>query len=339
MSAKKLSVKKSATSKDVAKLAGVSQSTVSRVFNTAGGYGVKDSLRERVLAAARELEYRPNLVASGMSSGKTNIVGLVVGESLGPFYNSVVSRFTKKIQDIGKQCLIFKIPRQNEIDHIIEKVIQFQVDAVIITASAITKVLTETIVNDDIPVVLFNRFIPDINTSIVYIDPIEGARLAAEYFYSKGHRNIGYIQFFHETGEEMEKKVGFYSKLREHGIFQIQEEKSDYDYKEGYAAGLRMLSAANPPTAIFCTSDLIAMGVVDAARHELGLRIPEDLAVIGYDDVEMASWKAYDLTTIHQPVEEAIDETVSIIEKTLNEDEKSVEIKMLKPTLRKRGTV
>lgn len=339
MGESKVPFNKTSTSRDVARLAGVSQSTVSRVFNSKSGYGVKAEVKERVLEAAREIGYRPNLVARGMISGKTNIVGLVVGDSLGPFYNRIINNFVEKIQEIGKQCLVFKVPRQEQIDAIIERVIQFQVDAVVITASAMTKVMAEAIVNNDIPVVLFNRFIPGVDISTVYVDPVEGSGLVADYIAENGHRNIGYIQFTKETGEEIEKKIGFYSKLRQYGIYQIKEEQSGYDYKEGYEAGLRMLTGENRPSAVFCTSDLIAMGVMDAARCELKLRIPEDLSVVGYDDIEMSCWKSYDLSTVHQPIDELIEKTVNIVEQLLANEEKKTYIEMVNPVLVKRSSV
>ena len=324
---------KSITSKDVAKQAGVSQSTVSRVFNSPQGCTVKPLVKERVLSVAKELGYRPNLVARGMISGRTNIVGLVVGDSLGPFYNAIINSFVKKLQDIGKQCLVFKVPRQDQIDQIIERVIQFQVDAVVITASAMTKVMAETIIGNDIPVVLFNRFIPGTDINTVYVDPIYGSGLVADYLYKNGHRNIGYIQFTRETSEEVEKKVGFYSKLRQHQIYQIQEEKSEYDYQAGYEAGVRMLHKDNPPTAIFCTSDLIAMGVMDAARFKLGIKIPEELSVIGYDNIDMASWEAYSLTTVQQPIQDMIEEVVHMVDVLLKDGKSKHRIQMIEPRL------
>lgn len=338
MAEKKVSFNKSVTSRDVARLAGVSQSTVSRVFNNDGGYGVKPLLRERVLNAADEIGYRPNLVARGMISGKTNVIGLVVGDSLGPFYNRIINSFAEKIQAIGKQCLIFKVPRQEQLDLIIERVVQFQVEAVVITASAMTKVMAEAMLDNDIPVVLFNRFIPGVNISTVYADPVEGAGMVAEYLYRKGHRNIGYIQFTKETGEEMEKKIGFYSKLRQYEIYQIKEERAGYDYNEGFEAGLRLLASDDRPTAVFCTSDLIALGVMDAARTKLGLKVPEELAVVGYDDIEMAGWKAYNLSSVHQPVDEMIDKTVAALERLLAGGN-DVCVEMVKPVLVERASV
>lgn len=335
---KKVPFNKSATSCDVAKRAGVSQSTVSRVFNNTGIYQVKPALKERVLRAADEIGYRPNLVARGMISGKTNVIGLVVGDSLGPFYNLIINSFAEKIQAIGKQCLIFKVPRQEQLGGIIDRVMQFQVEAMVITASAITKVIAESILDNNIPVVLFNRFIPDLDISMVYTDPVEGASQVAQYLYDEGHRDFGYIKFEKETSEEAEKKIGFFSKLSQYGLSKIEIESSGYDYEEGYEAGKRILSVTKPPTAIFCTSDLIALGVMDAAKNEFGIKVPEELAIVGYDDIEMASWKAYELTSVHQPVDELISRTVEIIEKLL-EGKKETYIEMVRPILIKRKTV
>lgn len=322
---KKTILNRSITSKDVAKLAGVSQSTVSRAFSSADGVGVKKEIREKVFKAAKELGYRPNLVARGMISGKTNMIGLVVGDNLGPFYNRIVDMFVEKVQEKGKQCLVFKIPRQEQITAIIERVIQFRLEGVIITASAMNRVMAETIIQNDIPVVLFNRFIPGVDVNMVYVDPVEGGKLVAEYLYKKGHRNIGYVQFDRETSEEMEKKIGFYSQLRQYHIYNLKEEQSEYSYESGYEAGVRILKSEDRPTAIFCTSDLVALGVMDAAREVYNLEIPKDLAVVGYDDIEMASWKAYQLTTVHQPVELLIEKTVQIItEKIENPSGKAV---------------
>ena len=335
----KVTLNKSVTSKDVARIAGVSQATVSRVFNSTGKSTVKVEARERVLQVAKEIGYRPNLVARGMISGQTNIIGLVVGDSLGPFYNRIINSFVEKIQAIGKQCLVFKVPRQDQLTQIIERVLQFHVEAVVITASAVTKVMTEVITENEVPVILFNRFIPGIDVHTVYVDPVVGAGLVAEYFYKNGHSNIGYIQFTKETGEELEKKIGFYSKLRQYNINQVKEETSGYDYQEGLDAGLRMLTKAQPPSAIFCTSDLIAMGVMDAARYKLGLRIPEDVSIVGYDDIEMASWETYSLTTIHQPVDEMIEEVVRMLDAVLREEDGGDKIKVISPKLIERGSV
>ena len=121
--------------------------------------------------------------------------------------------------------------------------------------------------------------------------------------------------------------------IRQHQIYQIQEEKSAYDYQDGYQAGLRMLQKDNPPSAVFCTSDLIAMGVMDAARYKLGIKIPEELSVIGYDNIEMASWESYSLSTIHQPVQQMIEEVVNMVNELLIDGTCQEHIKMIEPQL------
>lgn len=333
MQSKKVNYNKSVTSKDVAKLAGVSQSSVSRVFSSEGGRGVKPEVREKILKVAKEIGYIPNLVARSMSSGKTNLIALIVGDQLGPFYNKIIDLFVEGIQEIGKQCIVFKVPRQERIDDIISKVIQFQVEGVIITSSAVSQVITETCEGNNIPVVLFNKYIPGINISTAYVDPIEGGGLVADYLLSKGHKSIGYIHFKNETSQEVEKKIGFYSKLRQAGIYNIQEENSDYDYDSGYDAGKRLLNSENIPTAVFCTSDLIAMGVMDAAKNEYSLRVPEDISVIGYDDIKMASWKAYNLTTVRQPIEILVKEAINILKDLIKNNNSEPVIKMIRPEL------
>lgn len=324
---------KAVTSNDVAKLAGVSQSSVSRTFNPNSQKTVNDEIAQKVMRAAQELGYVPNLLARSISSGESGIIGLVVGGQLGPFYLRVIDEFIIKVQELGKQCIVFKIPSEEELENIIEKVIQYHVEGVIVTASVMTKGMVETLRNNDIPIVLFNRYITTHNINIVYVNHMMGGKLAAEKMVDAGHNRIGYIQSLFGTTEEIEKKIGFITELRNRGVYAVAEEESVFSYEGGREAGKRMLSLEEPPTAIFCASDLIAMGVVDVAKTEFGLRVPDDLAVIGYDDIDMASWDAYQLTTIRQPQEKAIELSVEILrDKIKNSGGKEV-LKVLEPEL------
>lgn len=321
------------TSKDVAKLAGVSQSSVSRTFNTPEGRGVKPEIREKVLQAASELGYRPNLLASSMSSGRTNLIALVVGEQLGPFYNSIIHRFLEEIQASGRQCLVFKVARQGDIKKIIEKVIQYQVDGIIITASAMDKVVVETVKNNDVPVVLFNKFIPGLAVNMVYSDPVEGGRLAAQHLYEAGANNIAYVSYTKESSEEVEKKIGFYSELRQKGVFSIAEDASEYDYDGGVEAGRRLFSENENIDAVFCTSDLVALGIIDVAKNEFGINVPEDVKIMGYDNIHMGTWQSYSLTTIKQPIDEMVKMAVAMIEESVENSKTEQRVEMFAPEL------
>lgn len=339
MAAKKFQYHRSATSRDVARLAGVSQSTVSRVFANPDGKGATAKARESVLKAAEELGYRPNFVARGMISGKTNIIGVVVGEGMGPFYHTILDRLISCIQAAGKQTLMFKVSQRDNINNIILKVIQFQVEAIIITAPAMAKDIDELEVESEIPVILFNRFIQSAGLHTVYVDSIEGGRLAAQHLCENGHTEIAYIRYSQDTREESEKQIGFLGGLRRYGVYQVPIEKADYTYESGYQVCRRLLEGARRPTAIFCTSDTIALGVMDAARKEFGLRIPEDLSLVGYDDIPMVRWQAYNMTTIRQPFSQLVDETLAIIDRLRETEVSQPVIKLIQPVLVERATV
>lgn len=327
------------TSKDVARISGVSQSTVSRVFSDKKNL-VKPEIQQLVRETAKNIGYYPNLIARGMISGKTNIVALLIGDNIGPHYNRLINLFITRIQSLGKQCLVFQVTRQDNLDAIISRVIQFHVEAAIITASAMTEHMVKACSENSIPVILYNRYVEGLPVHTVYADSITGGTLVADYLYTNGHRNIGYVRFTKDTGEEIGKKNGLYSRLREYGIDIAQEEKTAYNYDEGYAAALRMLHPDKKHlTAVFCTSDIVALGFMDGARHEYGINIPQELSVIGYDDIAMASWKSYELTTVCSPTEALVDKVIATLNISLHKNNHEFITEMLEPFLVERNTV
>ncbi|MFT5874918.1 MAG: DNA-binding LacI/PurR family transcriptional regulator [Clostridium sp.] len=309
----KSNLSKVITSVDVAKLAGVSQSSVSRVLNADSSRGVKQKTREKVLAAAEELGYNANIIARSMISHKTDIIGVVIGNPVGPFYSKIMMNLMTKIQERGKQCLMFTVESGEDIGKILQRVFQYQVDGIIITSAALSNEMANSCIRNETPIVLFNRFVAGLNISSVYCDNIEAGRIVAQNLWEKGHKKIAYIGYEKDAASEMEKKIGFYGKLREYGVYNIIEERADYTYESGYKAAIRLLRQGNIPDAIFCSSDLIAIGAMDAARFEMGLKVPEDISIVGFDNISMAAWSSYDLTTVHQPVDELGDETMDVL--------------------------
>lgn len=326
------------TSMDVARLAGVSQTSVSRVFNADCSREVKQETREKVLAAAKKLGYKPNIIARSMISRKTDIIGIVIGNPVGPFYTKIITSLTAKIQEQGKQCLMFTVESEQDIDIILERVLQYQVDGIIITAAALSREMANLCIQNDTPVVLFNRFVPGLNASSVYCDNIEAGRIVAQYLAESGHENIAHITYKKDSSSVIERRIGFYGMLREYGIYNVVEEVCDYTYESGYNVALKLLKQENRPDAIFCTSDLIAMGAMDVARFEMGLKVPEDIAIVGFDNIPMASWSAYDLTTVNQPVELLVEETVNTLSQLIEKPSIGPISKMLKMDLVKRGS-
>lgn len=334
----KVNAGKIVTSMDVAKLAGVSQSSVSRVFNSDSSREVKQETREKVLAAAEQLGYKPNIIARSMISRKTDIIGVVIGNPVGPFYSKIMMNLMTKIQEQGKQCLMFTVESQEDIDKILQRVLQYQVDGIIITSAALSRDMANLCIQNETPIILFNRFVPGLNASSVYCDNIEAGRIAAQYLWEKGHKNIAYIGYEKDAASEMERKIGFYGKLREYGIYNVIEERADFAYESGYKAVIRLFQQENQPKAIFCSSDLIAMGAMDAVRLEMGLKVPEDVSIIGFDNIPMAAWPSYDLTTIHQPVDELGDQTMEVLTQLIENPGAGPITKMLRMELIERGS-
>ncbi len=300
------------TSVDVAKLAGVSQPTVSRSFDPDSP--VSPQTRERVLAAAAELGYTPNVIARSLKSRSANIVGIVLHNLTASFfYPNVLEKFTLKLQSIGKQVLLFRAPRNRTVDEILPQVLGYQVDALVIASTTPGRQIINQSAQKGTPVILLNRFAPDTAANAVCCDNEAGGRQVANTFLDAGHQKIAFIAGSRSTATNMMREKGFAEQLQARGYANLQIEQGAYTYEDGRSAARRLLDRDNPPDAIFCAADVIALGALDAARYELGIRVPEDLSIIGFDDIPMASWPAYDLTTIRQPVDQMIDAAIELI--------------------------
>lgn len=309
---------KRVTSKDVAKLAGVSQSTVSRVFNPNSNREVNEDIREKVLNAGRKLGYKPNIIARGLVSKKTNMVGVVVANPIGPFYSKIITELTYKLQENGAQPLIFTLEGQEDIQKIMDKVEQYQVDGVIITSSALCTKVADECAGKSLPTVLFNIYQQNMNC--VFSDNRESGAKVARLLAETGHKNIAYISYTKQVNSVVEKKKGFYDELKKHKIEYIIEESCDYTYEDGYKVGLNLLNRETIPDAVFCVSDVIAMGIIDSIKDNSSLNIPQDISIVGFDDIPQSSWRSYDLTTIRQPVELLIDKSVDALFKLINKE-------------------
>ncbi len=324
------------TSKDVAKLAGVSQATVSRVISPSSNRKVDSILANKVNNAITELGYVPNMLASSISSGKTDTIGLVIGDQLGPFYYDVLERFIIGLQNSGLQTKIFKIDNEDKISDIIKNLLKYSVDGVIITSSVVTTEFVETVRKNDTPVLLFNRFIQARNINIVYIDSYKSGELAAENFASTGRKRLAYLGSNNSAVDEVNKKNGFFNTANKYGLEVVSKVSIPYSYNDGYDSWMNIVSAKEPD-AIFCSSDLIALGAYDAMKLQ-GIRVPEDVAIIGHDNISMCDWMPYRLSSISQPHEHAINVGIQILLDNMKNKDALPQIRAFKPTLVGRST-
>jgi len=325
---------------DVARLANVSQAAVSRTFTQ--GASVSEETRAKVMAAADQLGYRPNIIARSLIRKSTNIIGLVVRRFTNPFYARMIRDFTRALQEQGYWTLILNIAQNQELEKTLPMALQYQVDGLIVTSSTLSSGLAAECVRSGTPVVMFNRYASDTHTHVVRCDNVEGGRIVADALLDSGHKRLAYI-----AGEETastnrertastnrERETGFVDRLQERGhSLSFRESAGDYNYEQGYKAAQRLLQRDDLPDAIFCANDLIAMGTLDLARYKLGIKIPEELSIIGFDDIPSAAWPSFELTTVKQPVKPLVDNTLQILMKAINSPDSETSEVVIAPSL------
>ncbi|MDJ0683762.1 MAG: LacI family DNA-binding transcriptional regulator [Alphaproteobacteria bacterium] len=303
------------TSAEVASRAGVSQSAVSRVFTP--GASASPKTVEKVRKAALELGYRPNVLARAMVSGKSRIIGLVVAYLDNQFYPDALEKLSNALQARGYHALIFMAGKNAaSIDHVIEEILDYQVDGIIAASVALSSGLSERCRAAGVPMVLFNRSQDDSRMSAVTSDNIAGGRKAAEFLLAGGHHRIGYIAGWEGASTQRDREAGFVTALRAAGRDLYARAVGNFEMTQAREATRRLFADASQsgrPDAVFVANDHMALAALDTLRHELGLRVPEDVSVVGYDDVPAAAWPAYDLTTVRQPANRMVAETVDIL--------------------------
>lgn len=300
------------TSADVARLAGVSQSAVSRVFTP--GASASPATRERVLEAAARLGYRPNTLARAMITGRSRIIGLVVADLNNQFYSVALEKLSRTLQDRGYQVLVFLSGNAAEsVEPMLQSLMDYQVDGIITASVAMTNDLTSRCDSAGIPVVMFNRSQDDPRLSAVTSDNYAGGRLVANFLAAGGHERIAFITGWQGASTGRDRKSGFLAGLADRGLTPVAMADGMHSRERAAELAREMFTGPDRPDALFAGNDFMACAAMDVLRFELGLSIPGDVSVVGYDDVPLAGWPAYDLTTIRQPVNRMVEATVDAL--------------------------
>ena len=307
------------TSLQVAKKAGVSQSAVSRVFTP--GASASQATIDKVKKAANDLGYRPNVLARAMVSGKSRIIGVVVAYLENQFYPEALERLSNSLQAQGYHVLIFMAGKNMQsLDNVVEEILDYQVDGIVAASVSMSSTLAERCKFAGVPMVLFNRSQDLPSMSAVTSDNIAGGHKVAEFLISGNHKKIGYISGWEGASTQRDREAGFISCLANSGFTLHNRQVGNFVMEEAKEATRKMFSS-DPPDAVFVANDHMALAVMDTLRYEIGLKIPQDVSVIGYDDVPASAWPAYDLTTVRQPVNKMVEETVGILMKKINNTE------------------
>jgi DNA-binding LacI/PurR family transcriptional regulator len=303
--------KKQVSSVDVARAAGVSQSAVSRAFSNAGG--VSEKTRAKIIKAAQSLGYSPNALARSLITNHSNMIGMVMGEVTNPFYPEVLQAFSTRLQEQGHRIMLFTVPPGGDVDDVLPEVLQYRPEGVVITSARLSSTMAEECARRNTRVVLFNRSIHGAPVWSVCCDNVAGGRLVADLLVDGGHRKPAYLAGLENTSTNLDRERGFNDRLHDRGFPPPLRMGGDYTYDGGYGAAKFLLNQPDRPDALFCANDIMALGAMDAARREFALNIPDDLAIVGFDDIAAAGWPSYDLTTVRQRVNMMVDETIRIL--------------------------
>lgn len=297
------------TAKMVAERAGVSLAAVSRAFHPDSP--LAEDKRKAILRAAKELGYQ---TPSGRMLNRmaTGTVSLVAGDLTNPFYPVVLEELSHRLHEQGRRLVLHAVPPGGSVDLVMEQVLDYRSDAAIITSATMSSKLARACRRQNLPVVLFNRVQLDAQMTAVTCDNYGGGRMAAERLISRGCRRIGLVSGRRDTSTHLERARGFRDVLTERGLTPIHTMNGDFSYDAARTAVAAMLDGGTRPDALFCENDVMALAAIDVARTR-GLRIPEDLAIIGFDDIPQASWDAYRLTTIRQPMRGMVQEALDMI--------------------------
>jgi LacI family transcriptional regulator len=300
------------TSKDIARRLSISQSTVSRALR--GDPRVSAETKARILEAARQMEYTPNLAARSLITRRTGTIGLIVSDITNPFYPELLGVLHNEFALAGYRTVLFNERTDAPLErHVADLVNGAAVDGLVYVSATLGMPLPGS-GTGRIPVVLVNRYVEGDAVDTVVCDNRSGGRAVAEAMLDLGHRRVALISGPENATTRRDREQGFREGLESRGdeLDDTLRRVGQFSHHSGYQWGLDLLASRTRPSAIFAANDLIAFGALDAARR-IGIRVPDDLSVVGFDDIDMAGWEAFNLTTVKQPLGKMGREAVGLL--------------------------
>lgn len=304
------------TATDVALAAGVSQSAVSRTFTDGGS--VSPRTRAKVEKAARTLGYRPNLIARSLITRRSKIIGVAVAYMENQFYPQLLQALSGRLRQSGYRILIFTPDRAIDADPGVDELLRYQVDALVLASTMLSSRVAEDCERAGVPVVLVNRKVDYNHVSSVTGDNSVGGAQIADFLIAGGHKRPAFIAGLPESSTSRDRESAFQLRLAEAGLPTPIHAVGNYTFDDARAAARTLLSLPEPPDCIFCANDHMALATIETARSEFGLEIGKQVSVVGFDNVDLAAWPTFSLTTFSQPIEAMADRVAAILERTLS---------------------
>lgn len=325
------------TLKDVARRAGVSSSAVSRAFTQ--GASVSEKTRRKVMKAADDLGYRPNALASSLTTGRTKLIGLVSNNFHNPIFLEVFDLFTRGLQERGLRPLLVNLSDETEPEKSVTMLRQYSVDGVIVASSTLPPSFAKAFRDAGVPVVhSFGRHSTSPDVHVVGIDNVACGKMAARELIARGYRKIGFLGGPESATSTQDRLEGYLDIMREN--LQIE---SSYSFASAYSfdAGRSAMTVQlqqSPAQAYFCGDDVLSVGALSAVQSA-GLSVPGDIGLIGLNDMEIAAWENISLTTIHQPVPQIISSSIELIVAMLEDPDRYPEARLFPCQVVERSTL
>ena len=325
------------TLKDVAERAGVSRSAVSRTFTD--GASVSEKMRAKVERAADELGYSPNALASSLTTGRTKLIGLIANNFQNPLFLEVFDRFTRRLQERGLRPLLVNLSDETDPEHSVRMMRAYSVDGVVVASSTLPPVFAKAFRDAGIPIVhSFGRYSTRPRVHVVGIDNVECGRMAATELLKRGYKRVAFLGGPEAATSTQDRLQGFGAEIAKHPGVEMSHSFADgYTFEAGRREMQRLI-AHTPAQAYFCGDDVIAVGAL-SALEDGGYDVPADVGLIGLNDMEMAGWQNINLTTIHQPVAEIIDTSVSLVASLLDLPDARPKARLFACKVVERGTL
>lgn len=325
------------TLKDVALKAGVSTSAVSRTFTE--GASVSAKTRKKVEKAATELGYRPNVLASSLTTRRTKLIGLVSNNFHNPVFLQVFDLFTQMLQQKGLRPLLVNLSGDIGPDKALDMLLQYSVDGVIVASSTLQPDFAKSFRDAHIPVVhSFGRCIAAPSVHTVGIDNRHSGEIAAQLLIDKGYKKIGFLGGPEKATSTQDRLEGFRNVFARHPELDLSINfADDYSFDAGREAMGKILKGERSE-AYFCGDDVLTIGALSAAQSA-GLSVPEDIGFMGLNDMEMAGWDNINLTTIHHPIRQIITSSVELLVDCLDDPARMPETRLFPCHVVERGTL
>lgn len=301
-----------ATLADVAERAKVSASAVSRTFTP--GASVSKRMRSRVLKAAQELGFQPNVLARSLMTGRSDLIALVATAFHNPYVMSIIDVFTRQLQARNLRPLVFNMKNMTNWSDTINLILQYRIDGVLVASSTMDNDFFRELHAARIPTVIaFGRSPEDCDINSIFASNLEGGRLAARELLRRGYQRLGFIGAPDHVTTSQDRLAGYREYLHSQGLQHELEIAADYSHTAGMSAAERLFTRVPEIDAVFCADDQLAVGAMDALRYRLGRSVPA-VGVVGFNDMEMAEWPAYDLATFRTNTDRLVVNAIDLLQ-------------------------